>query len=308
MGEDSKIEWTDHTFNAWWGCTKVSPACDHCYAETWAKRTGFPDLWGVNAGRRTFGNKHWGEALKYNAAAEKVLRDIDPKLIAEGLVHRPRVFCNSMADVFDNHAGVSAERIRLWSLIQATPFLDWLILTKRIGNVARMLPADWADGYANVWLGISVCNQDEADRDIPKLLELPAAVRFLSCEPLLGPIDLFPFQKGSCTVCGGSGEVAASGPTTTFPEDDDGIERCYECRGTGQWEGNEGLDWVIVGGESGGGARPMAIEWAESMRCECKGQDIAFFMKQLSQADTPDFKDYGSFPEPLRVREWPKPS
>lgn len=297
---ETKIEWCDYSFNAWWGCTKVSPACNNCYAETWAKRTGFPGLWGVDAGRRTFGEKHWLEPIKWDLAA----MGNDPGAA------RPRVFCNSMADVFDNHEGVSAARERLWRLIDATQGLDWLILTKRVGNIERMLPADWLkygeDGYPNVWLGISVCNQPEADRDIVKLLKIPAMVRFLSCEPLLGRIDLFGFQKGVCTECAGAGEVAASGPTTTFPEDDDGLERCYECGGTGLWEDNPGLSWVIAGGESGAKARPMDLFWAQNLRSECAAQSIPFFMKQLSEADTKDFKDFGSFPEPLRVREWPK--
>src|SRR6266566_1604751 len=126
MGEETAIEWCDHTFNAWWGCTKVSPACDHCYAETWAKRTGFPDLWGLNAGRRTFGEKHWYDPLRWDLAAMKASR-------------RAKVFCNSMADVFDNHEGVTEARRRLWTVIKCTPNLDWLILTKRVGNIEKML-------------------------------------------------------------------------------------------------------------------------------------------------------------------------
>lgn len=266
MGEESKIEWCDHTFNAWWGCTKVSPACDNCYAETWAKRTGFPDLWGVNAGRRTFGAAHWAEPLKWNKAAAERSRTL--------------VFCNSMADVFDNHPACEEPRRMLFELIRITPNLTWLILTKRIGYARITLGSsfDWADNFPNVWLGISVCNQDEADRDIPKLLAIPAAVRFLSCEPLLGRIDLAAFQKGVCTTCAGAGEVAASGPTTTFPEDDDGLERCDDCGGTGLWEDNPGLNWVIVGGESGHGARRMDPWWAENLRVECAMQEIPFFM------------------------------
>lgn len=295
MGEKTGIAWCDHTFNAWWGCAKVSPACDHCYAETWAKRTGFPDLWGVNAGRRTFGEKHWYEPIRWDLAAMK-----------EG--RRAKVFCNSMADVFDNHEGVTEARRRLWTVIKCTPNLDWLILTKRVGNIPKMLPSDWGpEGYPNAWLGISVVNQPEADRDIPKLLALPAAVRFISAEPLISRVDLWAFAKGMCTDCGGAGEMAAGGPTTTFPEDDDGIVRCDECGGTGKWEENPGLSWVIVGGESGGEARTMDLFWAENLLTECRNQEIPFFMKQLSQADTKDFGVYDSFPEHLRVRQWPKP-
>lgn len=290
---ETKIEWCDYSFNAWWGCAKVSPACNHCYAETWAKRTGFPDLWGVATARRTFGAKHWGAPLTWNKAAA-----------AAGI--RNKVFCNSMADVFDNHPGVIEARARLWDLIRLTPHLDWLILTKRIGNTERMLPADWGpDGYPNVWLGISVCNQVEADRDIPKLLFTPARVRFLSCEPLLGRIDLFRFQKGVCTGCAGSGN------TDGFPLygllEEDGVERCQDCQGTGLCEDNPGLSWVIAGGESGGGARSMDMFWAENLRTECAAQEIPFFMKQLSQADFADYKDFAAFPQSLRVREWPKP-
>lgn len=291
---ETKIEWCDYSFNAWWGCAKVSPACDRCYAETWAKRTGFPDLWGVNAGRRTFGKKHWLEPLKWEA-----------KAIAEG--NRPRVFTNSMADVFDNHEGVIDARADLWRLISATPHLEWLILTKRIGNARTMLPPDWAEGYPNVQLGISVCNQVEADRDIVKLLEAPASLRFLSIEPMLGPIDLYPFHKGTCAICGGAGEVAACGPTTTFPEDDDGLERCQDCGGSGEWLDNPGLNWVICGGESGAGARPLQAEWAMNLRAECAAQGIAFFMKQGSDTpEWPTYKDFASFPPELQVRQWPR--
>lgn len=299
MGEDSKIEWTDHTFNAWWGCTKVSPACDRCYAEVWAKRTGHPDLWGVHAGRRIFGPKHWNEPLQWNAAAAKAGT-------------RERVFCNSMADVFDNHSGVIDAREQLWGLIRNTPNLDWLILTKRIGNAKLMLP--WCrkelfepEPWPNVWLGISVCNQEEADRDVPKLLETPAAVRFLSVEPMLGSLDLFPFHRGACLICAGSGEVAASGPTTTFPQHDDGLEGCYACGRTGLCEDNEGLDWVICGGESGAGARPLEAIWAQQLRAECAAQGIAFFMKQGSDTpEWPTYKDFASFPPELQVRQWPR--
>lgn len=182
MSANSKIEWTHHTFNPWWGCAKVSPACDHCYAERDAgrfdpKRT----LWGVDAERRTFGDKHWGDPEKWNKAAAKA-------------GERHRVFCASMADVFDKNAPAGA-RDRLWALIEATPNLDWLVLTKRIGNVAKMIPDRWALSLPhNVWLGISVVNQGEVDRDIQKLLAIPVRIRFLSMEPLLGPVDLTRVQ------------------------------------------------------------------------------------------------------------------
>lgn len=143
MGENSKIEWTHHTFNTWWGCVKVSPACDNCYAESLSKRFG--DHWGPKAEYRTFSDKHWNEPLRWNRAAEKA-------------GERHRVFCASMADVFDNRAPEGA-RERLWALIRQTPHLDWLLLTKRPQNIAEMLPEDWGDGYPNVWLGVTVENQ-----------------------------------------------------------------------------------------------------------------------------------------------------
>lgn len=304
MGKDSGIEWTDHSFNAWWGCAKVSPGCDNCYAETLAKRF-HPNLWGVKAQRRQFGPAHWREPLLWDRVARKERLSRPPTMFYV----KPRVFCNSMADVFDNHPDCVSPRDHLWELIRQTPSLDWLILTKRIGNAEAMLPEDWGQGYPNVWLGISVVNQMEADRDIPKLLFTPALTRFLSCEPLLGPIDLLPFACDNCPYCGGSGEVAASGPTTTFPEDDDGIERCSECVGTGFCEDNHGLDWVIVGGESGKGARPMEESWVRAIREACKQErphmpDIAFFMKQGSAANW-DYKNFESFPRDLQERVWP---
>ena len=175
MARDTSIEWTDHTFNPWWGCTKVSPACDHCYAEAWDKRTG-GNHWGSRADRRPFGDKHWDEPLRWDRAAA-----------AAGT--RRRVFCASMADVFDNAAPKGA-RDRLWYLIRSTPRLDWQLLTKRPQNVRKMLPSDWGDGYANVWLGTTTENQEEAERRVPHLISIEARVRFLSCEPLLGAIFL----------------------------------------------------------------------------------------------------------------------
>jgi len=175
MGEGTSIAWCNHTFNPWWGCSNVSPGCVNCYAHTWAKRTGF-DLWGAKGERQTFPEKHWREPLAWNAAAQRA-------------GERRRVFCASMADVFEDHPALPPERARLWSLIEATPNLDWLLLTKRIENVASMVPwgSEWPE---NVWTGCSVENQEWADRRIPILLELPAVVRFLSVEPMIGPVDL----------------------------------------------------------------------------------------------------------------------
>jgi protein gp37 len=162
MGDTTKIEWCDKTFNPWVGCTKISPACDHCYAESWAKRTGSPQLW--NGKRRRTTPANWRKPLKWDREAAE-------------LGVRYRVFCASLADVFDNAAPL-AWRTDLFRLIHETPNLDWQLLTKRIGNVPTMLRVLGDDALPqNVWLGSTVVNQDEADRDIPKLLAVPAAAR-----------------------------------------------------------------------------------------------------------------------------------
>ena len=174
MAENSGIEWTHHTFNPWIGCTKVSAACDFCYAEAWDKRFG-GERWGPHAPRKR--TKTWGNPIKWNRQAK-----------AEG--RRFRVFCASLADVFDNHKSVKDEwRNDLFSLIEETPHLDWLLLTKRPQNIGKFegWNGDWPD---NVWLGTTVENQDEFDRRVPHLTQhRGASVLFLSMEPLLGPVD-----------------------------------------------------------------------------------------------------------------------
>lgn len=217
MADHSKIEWTDATFNPWIGCTKVSPACDHCYAavSTPARRLGVE--WGAGQPRRRTSDGNWKLPLRWNArpfwqceacgwrgedgegsSRLRVCTSCAGKLQPA----RRRVFCASLADVFDNEVP-TAWRRDLFQLIIDTPNLDWLLLTKRIGNAERMMEDagvfsggrySAGDGHRhplpNVWLGATVCNQAEADRDIPKLLATPAAVRFLSMEPLLGPVNL----------------------------------------------------------------------------------------------------------------------
>lgn len=198
MGERTRIAWTEHTFNPWWGCERVSPGCQHCYAETFAKRTGNL-VWGKNADRRRFGDKHWNEPLKWNRAAE-----------AEGRQHL--VFCASMADVFEDRTDHDEDRARLWALIAATPFLTWQLLTKRPENVVGpnrwLTPPEWleepGDWPRNVWIGTTVEDQTRADERIPVLVGVPAPVRFLSCEPLLGPVVLDPsVDFPEWVICGG---------------------------------------------------------------------------------------------------------
>ena len=229
MARNSNIEWTHHTFNPWWGCKKVSAACDHCYAELWAKRMGH-QLWGADSPRRFFGDSHWREPLTWNEEAGLLGR-------------RYRVFCASMADVFENRADLNSQRLRLWELIDNTPNLDWLLLTKRPQNIARIAPwgARWP---ANVWLGTSVENQALAEKRLPYLLKNPARVRFLSCEPLLGPLNL---------------------------------QQWFTRRDF------HPIDWIIAGGESGGASRPMHPDWVLNLLDQCRAHKVPFHFKQWGQ-------------------------
>ena len=175
MGYKSDIEWTDHTFNPWWGCTKVSPACDNCYAEAFSRRLGW-DIWSVRNERRLLSDSNWELPLKWNAKAELAGT-------------KERVFCASMSDVFEWHRGLTPLRAKLWELIDLTPQLIWLLLTKRPHLVKRLAP--WGDCWPeNVWIGTTVENQKWADKRLDHLEDLPTDNRFVSCEPLLGELDL----------------------------------------------------------------------------------------------------------------------
>lgn len=190
MGERTNIEWCDKTFNPWWGCTKVSPACHHCYAETFSKRVGF-QIWGDNAPRRFLdGDRHWNEPVKWNAEAAEL-----------GI--RYSVFCASMADVFEDRADLGERRARLFRLIGATPFLDWLLLTKRPENVFDMTAWHWSDGWPdNVFMGTTVESPEYYSR-IDALREIPAKSRFLSMEPLLEACDNIPLDGIHAVIVGG---------------------------------------------------------------------------------------------------------
>lgn len=177
MGKETGISWTDHTFNPWWGCTKISPGCQNCYAETFAIRTGH-DVWGKNGKRRQFSQKHWNEPLAWNESARK-----------EGKTHR--VFCASMCDVFEDHPVANEERDRLWSLIRLTPHLTWQLLTKRPERIAGAAIADILN-QPNVWFGTSAENQEYWDLRVPVLIKSGATVTFVSAEPLIGAINPGP--------------------------------------------------------------------------------------------------------------------
>lgn len=191
--KDSKIEWTHHTFNPWWGCSKVSPGCSHCYAEALSKRTG-NTIWGNESPRRFFGDKHWNEPLKWNAEAA-----------FDGM--RRRVFCASMADIFEDRHDLVPHRSRLFSLIELTPWLDWLLLTKRPENIHRLAGLPMPN---NVWLGTSAEDQERWNERVPVLLSLPATIHFVSAEPLLGPITMNEFRPDWLIVGGESGSKARS--------------------------------------------------------------------------------------------------
>lgn len=267
MSANSAIEWTDHTFNPWWGCSKVSPGCANCYAETFAHR--FSVEWGRKAVRRPSSDNVWAQPLLWNKAAKKA-----------GV--RAKVFCGSMCDWADDNAPNGA-LTKLWALIQITTWLDWQMLTKRPENILQRLPPDWGNGYPNVLLGTTVENQDAASWRISILRSIPAATRFLSAEPLLGPLKLWE--------TGALGGVRIKTTETgepyeeTIPPD---------------------IHWIIAGGESGNKARPMNPHWVRDIRDQCQEAGVPFLFKQwgeyapVAQAAGPG--DLFNFPDGSAVR------
>ncbi|WP_419687388.1 phage Gp37/Gp68 family protein [Burkholderia theae] len=241
MSENTKIEWCDHTFNPWEGCQKVGPGCDHCYAETRNARFGGGTAvnWGPGAPRRRTSPVNWRKPLQWNRNGTFYA------------IHgrRQRVFCASLADVFDN-AVDPAWHADLFDLIERTPNLDWLLLTKRIGNVMSMVSeaaqyqfdlerVEKPSLHENVWIGATIANRAEMLRDAEKLLAVPARVRFWSVEPMLGDL----------------GEI----PIELMP------------------------DWIICGGESGADARPMHPDWARDLRDQCADAGVPFLFKQWGE-------------------------
>ncbi|HEU02502.1 hypothetical protein LCGC14_0273910 [marine sediment metagenome] len=252
MAIDTKIEWADSTFNPWWGCTKISPACDNCYAAATAARWG-KDVWGQGVEReKKIGT--WNEMRKLNRATAQAIDDAVE-------LHRPqpqmpRVFCASMADVFDAEVA-QAWREELWNLIDECGHLVFMLLTKRPGNIRRMLPDRWQEEGIpeRVWIGTTVESDDYRWR-IDELMRVPAAVRFLSVEPMLGPVNL--------------ASHLGLGPLPN---------------GERAEHGGRGIHWVICGGESGRGSRPMELAWARDLRDQCVASDTPFFFKQWGQHD-----------------------
>jgi protein gp37 len=286
------IEWTATTgpdgqvhggfsFNAWVGCERISPACRICYAASWAKRTGHPELW--DGERRRTTADYWRQPLKWNAKAAK-------------LGVRLKVFCCSLADVFDN-AVPDQWRADLFDLITQTPHLDWLLLTKRIGNARPMLNdvidrlsgglVTWDSGpWSNVLIGATMANQAEANRDTFKLLSTPAAGHFISYEPALGPLDLTRIELAPLTWNDGTtGHLTLNAlrPSTLK---------------------TPALSWLICGGESGPGAVPADVDWFRSLRRQCAEHGVSYFMKQLGGVRDKRGR-LEDLPEDLRVREFP---
>lgn len=306
MGESTNIQWTDHTFNPWTGCVKVSDGCRYCYAEhaatTRIARAQGTELWGKDAARKPASESYWRDPERWNRKAEK-----------EGRKHR--VFCASLADVFEDRRDLDVHRARLFDLIRRTPWLDWQLLTKRPENIlgvmnvdgllrraallaedaktARMLAA-WCGGEPplNVWVGTTVEDQAAADLRVPVLLQVPAEVRFLSCEPLLGEVHIAHWLT------------------------DLGLRT----RTTSEWGAAPAIHWVIVGGESGSHARASYIGSMRSLVEQVQNSGAACFVKQLGanvrelvpsgplrivHTLHPKGGDPLEWPKDLRVREMP---
>lgn len=264
------------TFNPWWGCEKVSPACKYCYAEEWDHRFGGEEShWGPGSSRRKFGDKHWNEPIRWNRECEKL-----------GI--RRKVFCASMADVFEMHPDVDQERLRLWKLIEDTPHLDWLLLTKRPENITLMLPERWLSPNRkwfskipkNIWFGTTIENQEYADKRLPSIIhvkKVTGSIVFLSMEPLFGFVNLnlphkFWDEKNErCNHCCNGDRC--DDPTHYIRSE------CPYCRGNG----SRPIDWVITGGESGDKARPGHPNWYKHLLGQCQAAHVAFFFKQWGE-------------------------
>ncbi len=256
MAENSKIEWTDHSWSPWEGCEKVSAGCKFCYAEQRDKQYHGGAHWGADGVRKMMSESYWQKPFAWNRQSA-----------AKG--RRLRIF-PSLCDPFEDRLDLTMPRKRMMELIEETPNLDWLLLTKRPRNVNGLVFDRWKkNGWpSNLWIGTSVENQETANERIPELMHIPAAVRFLSCEPLLGPVDL-GFSVG--------------------------------------W-----IDWVIVGGESGPGARPMEIGWLNSLRDQCIAAGVPVFIKQMGseyakRCHFGDSKggDWNEWAAEYRIRQFP---
>lgn len=296
MSDSTNISWTDSTFNPWIGCTKVSPGCAKCYAEADFDHRRKVVKWGRGNPRKRTSKANWQNPIRWNrnqiaalAAAEQT---------GGGEVPPHRVFCASLADWLDDEVPIEW-LADLLKLIYETPHLTWQLLTKRPQNFrARLIAvmkwvsdtrqpasnwwaamkqiAGWLNGHppAHVWIGTSVEDQRRADERIPLLLDIPARVRFLSCEPLLGPVDLMRVKTPD-----------GDGPSSGL-----------------LWIGSgAGIDWVIIGGESGPGARPCNVEWVRSLKEQCQSERVACWVKQLGSSCITDGETPSQWPDGTHV-------
>ena len=262
MGTDTKIQWCHHTWNPWQGCIKVSSGCTNCYMYTDKKRYGQDPAVVVRSKRPTFrrplrGGAGWGNVKEYN------------------WVSGERVFVCSWSDFFIEQA--DPWRTEAWDIIRERKDLTFIILTKRPERIRECLPDDWGDGWPHVWLGVSVEDQAAANKRIPPLLRTLATVRFLSVEPLLGPVDLNEWMpEWTCYTCGHAGDST----------DDEHCPGCGTQSGDGFGHAENdpdfvGIDWIIVGAESGPGARPCDLVWMQQIVKQCRAADVSVFVKQI---------------------------
>lgn len=257
---ETKIPWAHYTFNGWIGCAHAGPECDHCYAEAWANR--FPrtrGLWGADAARLATSDGNWSKPRAWNEAALRA-------------GERRRVFASSLCDVLEAGAYLDQLRARLWATIEATPALDWLLLSKRPAGYATLTPAAWRKpgGWpSNVWAGTTCGTSAGLARVRTLISSAPGApVRFVSAEPQLEAIDwtgVLSFHDAVATVCGASAPSAATARAL------EAMVRRVVC----------GIDWLIIGGESGGQARPFDLAWLRVGLAQAGAAGIAAFTKQL---------------------------
>jgi protein gp37 len=292
--ENSKIGWTTHTFNPWQGCSKVSPGCINCYAEVLGDRWGIE--WGPKGERRRTKPSYWRKPIVWNEQAPNWVKcnlcewegffgdtipGDDGSTCPECWSGIPqpapvRVFCGSMCDVFEEsleHPDLLMWRFApdgLWDLVKRTPNLIWMLLTKRPENIQHLVPLEWLSALSwphNVWIGTTIENQRMAEVRIPILLDVPARTRFLSCEPLLGPVNLTPWLWHEVDL---GPIVHPTNPWATKYRDSTVGPR-------------EDIQWVIVGGESGTYSRPMSPKWTQSIRDQCRDAHVPFFFKQWGE-------------------------
>ncbi len=252
MAENSGIEWTTHTCNFWWGCVKVSPGCTHCYAETLSKRYG-ENIWGPqNPRRRT--KSPWKDIRKWNknANGETVY-----------------VFVQSMSDFFEDHPQPNLWRDEAMDILEECSNLTIQLLTKRIGNVSSMASRWMGNWPEHIWIGTSIEDQTRAIERTAHLLDIPAQIRFVSAEPLLGSVDLTRIN-----VLGTPDYIDALRGTRISD---------YSSRAHLNRYDLGKIDWVIAGGESGPGKRHMKLDWARSLRDQCEEAKVPLFFKQIDK-------------------------